>query len=106
MAGGGLFGSPDSIERLAHALCGPKGNGGTTNVVREVRDQASHIANDLVPNEWRGPAAGAFLQMLSHRDVPDLTALSEATSALGAPLIQLALDIRAANRLADDAKEL
>jgi hypothetical protein len=106
MAAVGLFGDPDGVERLARALLGSTGRGGVTEVVRELRDQVSHIVGGLVPDEWSGDAADAFARSLNDEIVRGLLALSEAAGDLGSPLQELAADIRAANGKGEHAKAI
>jgi Protein of unknown function (DUF1402) len=100
----GVFGDPASIERLAQALLGSSGHDGVAKVVQEVRDQVRGTVGSLVPSEWWGEAANAFAQMVNDHDVHDLTALSEAIGGVGPPLMQLATDLRAANKKGDLAQ--
>ena len=56
MAPVGLFGDPDSVERLADVLLGHSQDGVTT-VVMDVRDEVRRIVAGLVPDDWSGQAA-------------------------------------------------
>jgi hypothetical protein len=106
LAGKGLFGDPDSIERLVHALLGSNGHGGAAKTVQDVRDQVGQTVGSLVPNEWSGDAANTFAQVLSERDVPHLTLLAAAAREIAAPLGQLGVNLRVANQKVEHAKEL
>jgi hypothetical protein len=102
MAQVGLFGDPDSVERLADVLLGHSQDGVTT-VVMDVRDEVRRIVAGLVPDDWSGQAADAFVHSLTEQDVRDLLTLAEAAHNLGSLLIPLALGIRAANQRAGNA---
>jgi hypothetical protein len=106
MAGGGFFGNPDGIERLAHALAGPDGrSGGVAQAIREVRVHVSQTVDSLVPADWTGKAADAFAQTLKDRDVRDLANLSDAAVGLGVLLFSLAAELSVANRQAERARQ-
>jgi hypothetical protein len=104
LTGSGLFGDPDSIERLTEVLLGANGYISAGRIAQEVGDQVDSAVAQLVPNEWDGRAAHAFAERLRDGDVHNLRALSEAASALGVLLTNLAREIRAANRRGEYAK--